>query len=36
VDDSEAFIIEPKYYHPPARDGFFVVLGPVELKADSK
>ncbi|OAV98265.1 hypothetical protein PTTG_00316 [Puccinia triticina 1-1 BBBD Race 1] len=36
VDDSEAFIMEPKYYHPPARDGFFVIEGVVELKADSK
>ncbi|EFP93693.1 uncharacterized protein PGTG_19662 [Puccinia graminis f. sp. tritici CRL 75-36-700-3] len=36
IDDSEAFIIETKYYHPPAWDAFFIVLGPVELKADSK
>ncbi|PLW19694.1 hypothetical protein PCASD_13181 [Puccinia coronata f. sp. avenae] len=36
VDDSEAFIMEPKYYHPPARDGYFVAHGAVELKSDSK
>ncbi|POW03955.1 hypothetical protein PSHT_11424 [Puccinia striiformis] len=36
VDDSEAFIMEPKYYYPPARDGFFVVLGAVELKSNLK
>lgn len=36
VDDSEAFIVEPKFYHPPARDGFFVARGKLELKSDSK
>ncbi|KAG0152289.1 hypothetical protein CROQUDRAFT_649659, partial [Cronartium quercuum f. sp. fusiforme G11] len=36
VDDSEALITEPKFYHAPARDGFFVAEGPLELKADPK
>lgn len=36
VDDSEAFIMEPKFYYPPARDGFFVASGRLELKSDLK
>ncbi|EGG05150.1 uncharacterized protein MELLADRAFT_88252 [Melampsora larici-populina 98AG31] len=36
VDDSEALMMEPKFYHAPARDGFFVASGVLELKSDEK
>lgn len=36
VDDSEALMMEPKFYHAPARDGFFVAKGVLELKSDEK
>ncbi|MBW0475674.1 hypothetical protein O181_015389 [Austropuccinia psidii MF-1] len=32
VDDSEALTMEPKFYYPPARPGFFMANGPIELK----
>ncbi|CAH7673879.1 expressed protein [Phakopsora pachyrhizi] len=36
VDDSEALTMEPKFYHPPARDGFYVASGLLELNQTQK